>query len=322
MIARRALAALVVLLGLVGHPTEAEAQACTTVNPGPTFACVNGGWIPIDQLPSGPGLPPPSPPPAATSGVTFRQLAWGAGVSLGTVECLSHPPLILRPDGTFAGVVSEETRLSPPGLVWSGLGKIYQACDPNYAGPIILVWNLIAYTEAPFSDPYAPSFEVIRPTVHCGHHWIRDGIEIVAHNTTIRVPWAKGCRGGVLVERAVNVDIVGGNLVGNRNGIWLKGNGPTGLDGDLSITDIRIDGTRVSRSSQAAVLIGHGRAVSFDGVIVEGNYSDPIEIEPTWQGASISTVYLRDVWFEKNGGTNVVGSLSGVVAFEGSTATH
>ncbi len=50
---------------LVGVPSLAAAQTCTTPKPGAEWVCVNGGWLPPGHpgIPQTPATPAPQPPP-------------------------------------------------------------------------------------------------------------------------------------------------------------------------------------------------------------------------------------------------------------------
>lgn len=88
----------------------ATATPCTTVQPGPDWVCVDGGWRPANQVPAPVPQPSPVPPtgtqaplvPAFKVGKTYKRDASGAlifilgvgvasnGVAVLATECLNE----------------------------------------------------------------------------------------------------------------------------------------------------------------------------------------------------------------------------------------
>lgn len=88
-------------------PTIASADVCPSVQPGPTWVCVAGGWLPANQVPVPAVAAPTENVPTQTAstftiGRTYRRDATGArifmvsigrassGVLVVTAECLNE----------------------------------------------------------------------------------------------------------------------------------------------------------------------------------------------------------------------------------------
>lgn len=72
-------AVLIAAVVILGWSVNAEAQTCQTVQPGPTWVCVNGGWLPPGH-PAIPTTATPTPAPAPpTTSVPLPKVAFKLG---------------------------------------------------------------------------------------------------------------------------------------------------------------------------------------------------------------------------------------------------
>lgn len=300
--------------------SAADAQVCASANPGPGWSCVNGGWLPPGHpgIPAAPSGTPPTPIPPTAPPIPSPTLVYGPGFPMGEVVEFV-PPLRLAPQFFPDLVVNGAYQPGRQRLTVTGAGKVFRPIPtPGYTGPLVIIESLGSMT-VPLLNSTA-TFVVQDLTIQ-GANPSQPCIQIQAHSVIIERAVTADCA-GVDVLRGVDVQIVDSLFARGTRGLWLRGEGPVGLDGPNSVTHTRIASTRFEGfTGPEAVLISHGLGIVFDRVIVQGNRSVALRVQRStaWPDARIEGVVVRDTWFEANGGGVV--DPGGVVRLEGVTGS-
>lgn len=273
-------------------------QGCATANPGVGWACVNGGWLPPGHpdIPTAPSGTPPAPIPPTAPPLPSPTLVYGPGFPMGEIVEFV-PPLRLAPSYFPDLVVDGAYQPGRQRLTVTGAGKVFRPVPvPGYTGPLVIIESLGSMT-VPLLNSTAV-FTVQDLTIQ-GTDPSQPCIQIQAHSVVLERAVTTDCA-GVDIRRAVDVQIIDALFARGTRGLWLRGEGPVGLDGPNSITHTRIASTRFEGfTGPEAILISHGLAVVFDRVIVQGNLGAALRVAPAGR---VEGVVLRDTWFEANGG--------------------
>lgn len=302
---RAGLTFLLLVCALATMAGVAYGQGCGSANPGPGWVCVNGGWLP----PGHPGIPvaPPSTAPPLPSPI----LVYGPGFPLGEIVEFV-PPLRLAPSFFPDLVVNGQYQPGRQRMVVTGAGKVFRPIPTlGYTGPLVIVESLGSMT-----DPLVSSTAVfvVQDLTVQGVNAAQPCIQIQAHSVVLERVVTVDCA-GVDVLRAVDVQVVDSLFTRGTRGLWLRGEGPVGLDGPNSVTHVRVASTRFEGfTGPEAILISHGLGIVFDRVIVQGNHGAVLRVQPTGR---VEGVVVRDGWFEANGAGIV--APAGVVSLEGVT---
>lgn len=287
---------LAVIVCVTAAPSAEGAQGCGSANPGPGWVCVNGGWLP----PGHPGIQSGTPPVVALP-IPSPTLVYGPGFPMGEIVEFV-PPLRLAPSFFPDLLVDGQYQPGRQRLVVSGAGKVFRAVPtPGYTGPLVVVESLGSMTVPVLSST---AVFVVQDLTIQGIDPAQPCLQVQAHSVILERVVTTDCVAADVL-RAVDVQILDSLFARGVRGLWLRGQGPAGLDGPNSITHVRVASTRFEGfTGPEAILVNHGVGVVFDRVIVQGNHGAALRVQPApgWPDAAIDSIVVRDSWFESNGG--------------------
>ncbi|HAM23220.1 MAG TPA: hypothetical protein DCQ04_13320 [Actinobacteria bacterium] len=307
---------LILAVAVALWPAHTAAQGCASANPGAGWVCINGGWLP----PGHPGIPtaPPTPIPPTAPPMPSSTLAYGPGFPMGEIVEFV-PPLRLAPSYFPDLLVNGQYQPGRQRLTVTGAGKVFRPVPtPGYTGPLVIIESLGSMT-VPLLNSTA-TFVVQDLTIQ-GLDPSQPCIQVQAHSVVLERVVTADCA-GVDVRRAVDVQIIDSLFARGTRGLWLRGEGPSGLDGPNSVTHTRIASTRFEGFiGPEVILVSHGLGIVFDRVVVQGNHGAALRVQRSadWPSARIEGIVVRDTWMEANGG-GIIDPL-GVVRVEGVTGT-
>lgn len=270
------------------------AQTCSTPDPFVAIGggtCLGAGWVPSSLVVQGPpsadelpGLMTP-PPQNGQVPLPSSSASWPSG------QMLIEAPLTL---------------LDYP-LV-NGHSTVVKASDLSYQGTVLNIQTSLPGNP----DTGYPQRTVIRDVmVTCPPGSNQIGIAIRGANIVLENVTVAGCAEGIRCEHCVDVTLENPNILQNTTGLFLAGWAHD------TVTALMVRGGMIG-ASRNAVVIRHGRGVTFDGTKIQYNQGCGINVTAT--ELNDVDVQARDVWFEQNAGGHLCG-LNRVV-LSGSTSAR